>query len=330
MPISDRDQRMLRIGGIVIGVLLVGFLLLKLLGGGGEEEAFPSSSPLRPASSSTQPTGTPSLAPSPILVLPVRDPFSIPPDSRPRPPPPAGRRPPPPAGPRRHPRAGPRRRPPPRRRRSRATAPARRWGGTRWSCWTPSRPTGSSRRRSRSMGRFMTRRSDRPSARTSSTDCSRSRGTVPRSSTATNRSRSACRRTSRGRRRRRRCAHGGSGRRSSGGGPVGPPPPPFPAAIGVRQPFPMMGRMLRLLTAGESHGPGLAVILEGLPAGVPVSTASFAGELARGGTATAAGDGSASRRTRSRSKRGSDTGKRSARRLRSRSRTSSTRRSTGS
>ena len=43
----------------------------------------------------------------------------------------------------------------------------------------------------------------------------------------------------------------------------------------------MMGRMLRLLTAGESHGPGLAVILEGLPAGVPVSTASIAGELAR-------------------------------------------------
>jgi len=79
MPISDRDKRMLRIGGIVIGVLLVGFVLLKLLGGGGEEEAFPSSSPLRPSSSSTQPTGTPSLAPSPVLVLPARDPFSIPP-----------------------------------------------------------------------------------------------------------------------------------------------------------------------------------------------------------------------------------------------------------
>ena len=43
----------------------------------------------------------------------------------------------------------------------------------------------------------------------------------------------------------------------------------------------MMGRMLRILTAGESHGPGLAVILEGLPAGVPVSKASIAGELAR-------------------------------------------------
>jgi len=79
MPISDRDRRMLRIGGIVVGVLVVGFLLLKLLGGGGEEEAFPSSSPLKPASSTTQPTGTPSLAPSPVLVLPARDPFSIPP-----------------------------------------------------------------------------------------------------------------------------------------------------------------------------------------------------------------------------------------------------------
>jgi hypothetical protein len=79
MPISDRDRRMLRIGGIVVGVLVVGFLLLKLLGGGGEEEAFPSSSPLKPASSTTQPTGTPSLTPSPVLVLPARDPFSIPP-----------------------------------------------------------------------------------------------------------------------------------------------------------------------------------------------------------------------------------------------------------
>ena len=28
--------------------------------------------------------------------------------------------------------------------------------------------------------------------------------------------------------------------------------------------------MLRFLTAGESHGPGLTVVVEGLPAGVPV------------------------------------------------------------
>ncbi|MDP3208434.1 MAG: chorismate synthase, partial [Rhodoglobus sp.] len=29
--------------------------------------------------------------------------------------------------------------------------------------------------------------------------------------------------------------------------------------------------MLRWLTAGESHGPELVAILEGLPAGVPIS-----------------------------------------------------------
>jgi chorismate synthase len=39
--------------------------------------------------------------------------------------------------------------------------------------------------------------------------------------------------------------------------------------------------MLRLLTAGESHGKGLMAILEGLPAGVPVSLEGLAGELAR-------------------------------------------------
>jgi chorismate synthase len=39
--------------------------------------------------------------------------------------------------------------------------------------------------------------------------------------------------------------------------------------------------MLRWLTAGESHGPGLVAILEGLPAGVRVSTKDVAGELAR-------------------------------------------------
>ncbi|HLB62547.1 MAG TPA: chorismate synthase [Actinomycetota bacterium] len=39
--------------------------------------------------------------------------------------------------------------------------------------------------------------------------------------------------------------------------------------------------MLRMLTAGESHGRGLAAILEGLPAGVPVSPKELAGEVAR-------------------------------------------------
>jgi len=39
--------------------------------------------------------------------------------------------------------------------------------------------------------------------------------------------------------------------------------------------------MLRWLTAGESHGPALVAILEGMPAGVAVSTADIAAQLGR-------------------------------------------------
>jgi chorismate synthase len=39
--------------------------------------------------------------------------------------------------------------------------------------------------------------------------------------------------------------------------------------------------MLRYLTAGESHGPALVTIVEGVPAGVPVTTDAVAAELAR-------------------------------------------------
>ena len=39
--------------------------------------------------------------------------------------------------------------------------------------------------------------------------------------------------------------------------------------------------MLRWLTAGESHGPALVATLEGLPAGVEITTADVAGHLAR-------------------------------------------------
>ncbi len=39
--------------------------------------------------------------------------------------------------------------------------------------------------------------------------------------------------------------------------------------------------MLRMLTAGESHGKALVAVLEGLPAGVPISPKEVAGELAR-------------------------------------------------
>ena len=39
--------------------------------------------------------------------------------------------------------------------------------------------------------------------------------------------------------------------------------------------------MLRFLTAGESHGPALTVIVEGLPSGIPLSLDHVADELAR-------------------------------------------------
>src|SRR5487761_1420548 len=39
--------------------------------------------------------------------------------------------------------------------------------------------------------------------------------------------------------------------------------------------------MLRFLTAGESHGPALSVIVEGLPAGLAISVEAIGDELAR-------------------------------------------------
>src|SRR6202167_4760378 len=39
--------------------------------------------------------------------------------------------------------------------------------------------------------------------------------------------------------------------------------------------------MLRFLTAGESHGPSLSVIVEGLPAGLTINVDAIADELAR-------------------------------------------------
>lgn len=81
MALTDRDKRTLRTGGIILGVLLVAFVLFKVLMGGGGEEAIPSSPPLRTSAApgGGQPTEAPSLTPSPVLVLPLRDPFSIPP-----------------------------------------------------------------------------------------------------------------------------------------------------------------------------------------------------------------------------------------------------------
>ena len=42
-----------------------------------------------------------------------------------------------------------------------------------------------------------------------------------------------------------------------------------------------LAAVLRYLTAGESHGAGLVVIVEGLPAGLPILVEEVQGELAR-------------------------------------------------
>src|SRR4029450_13530717 len=50
--------------------------------------------------------------------------------------------------------------------------------------------------------------------------------------------------------------------------------------------------MLRYLTAGESHGPALVAVLEGLPAGVPLTRDQIARELARRRLGYGRGEGS--------------------------------------
>jgi hypothetical protein len=86
VPLSERDQRTLKIGGIIIGVLLVVFLGMNLLGGG--DEAPPGEDTARPTDPATVPgDGEPSqtLSPSPtstlspVAVFTGRDPFSVPP-----------------------------------------------------------------------------------------------------------------------------------------------------------------------------------------------------------------------------------------------------------
>lgn len=86
MPLSERDQRTLKIGGVIIGVLLVAFLVMNLLGGGdeappGEETARPSDPATVPGGES--PSGSPSQTPtstlSPVTAFTGRDPFSAPP-----------------------------------------------------------------------------------------------------------------------------------------------------------------------------------------------------------------------------------------------------------
>ena len=233
MAISDRDKRTLKIGGIVVGRargdLPGAQAARRWRRRGGRDEllasAYDEPRQHRWSTGGAQGSESPSLAPSPVLVLPVRDPFAIPAGF----PAPSGwhvlRR----------------------VELDRYLDDQRRDDhdgdhhdvGTGTGTRTPTQPSSATQDRRRTPGHpdrhvhdqrgragdgrgrrhgLSARRPARRSVRTSSTDCNRSRGTAPRSCSGTSRSRSACRRTSSGRHRRRRCAHGGSGRRSSGGG----------------------------------------------------------------------------------------------------------------
>jgi hypothetical protein len=79
MPLTERDQRTLKIGGIVLGVLLVGFLLFNVVLGG-EDELLPIPDTPPPTDVAEPDDGVvPTLAPSPVAVFTGRDPFSVPP-----------------------------------------------------------------------------------------------------------------------------------------------------------------------------------------------------------------------------------------------------------
>ena len=82
MPLTPRDRRTLMIGGGVLGVLLVGFLFMNVLSGGGDE-AIPSLPPITTGPDDgggggpTEPSPTGGVSPIPVFT--GRDPFSVPP-----------------------------------------------------------------------------------------------------------------------------------------------------------------------------------------------------------------------------------------------------------
>ncbi|MGH2680485.1 MAG: hypothetical protein ACRDG8_08400 [Actinomycetota bacterium] len=81
MALSERDRRTVTIGGVVMGVLLAGFVLFSVLGGG--EEPFPEIPPTVPGPESPSPS--PDGAGPPIQSFTGRDPFSVPPALSPSP-----------------------------------------------------------------------------------------------------------------------------------------------------------------------------------------------------------------------------------------------------
>src|SRR5919106_1052475 len=83
MALSERDRRTVTYGGIGVGVLLAGFLLFSVLGGG-EGPPFPEIPDIPPPG--TSPSPSPGGGP-PIQSFTGRDPFSVPPGLSPSPPP---------------------------------------------------------------------------------------------------------------------------------------------------------------------------------------------------------------------------------------------------
>lgn len=81
MPMTARDRRTLIIGGIVLGVMLVGYLLLNVvLGGGGDDTGGAALPPISvgPSAATGTPTQAPTTTGSPVVNFTGRDPFSIP------------------------------------------------------------------------------------------------------------------------------------------------------------------------------------------------------------------------------------------------------------
>jgi hypothetical protein len=80
VPLTPRDRRTLTIGGVVLGVMLLGFLLMNVLSGGGDEE-IPSLPTITTSPGGGGGTASPSPTDgiSPIPIFTGRDPFSIPP-----------------------------------------------------------------------------------------------------------------------------------------------------------------------------------------------------------------------------------------------------------
>jgi hypothetical protein len=82
MALSERDRRTVTIGGIAVGVLLAGFVLFSVLGGG--EEALPPIGPPVTPPTTGSPSPSPGVGP-PIQSFTGRDPFSVPPALSPSP-----------------------------------------------------------------------------------------------------------------------------------------------------------------------------------------------------------------------------------------------------